>query len=297
MKRYIEGSYVTEKDAFKVIQRLREQGYQPEDIFLVANEHVIAQLPASTEAEVREDTAIIEEGEDDRTFWGKVKDAFTVDEYRPGLEGEEQTIADDNPLYAYQEDLNRGNIVIMVTDKEDVVPDGTGYDAFSSPLTDSLDETTTSGTGRSGRAGQRSGVDDLSTAKSSDILPGQDGAAFQTEGLTAKDGEVEQNTEIPEVSHPYEPNPELKKLDPNKTNWDDGSTLDRDGVTGNSATHSNEEIRERNIEDESLRMDIPFDEHDPFNHQRTPGRTSGLAGSRDPNLPDDSEVDDINRRP
>lgn len=47
---------------------------------------------------------------------------------------------------------------------------------------------TSQGTGNSGAILQRAETDDLTTAKSSDILPGQDGDSFQTEGLYAKNG-------------------------------------------------------------------------------------------------------------
>lgn len=58
----------------------------------------------------------------------------------------------------------------------------------NSEVGDSMEEVTSQGTGNSGAILQRAETDDLTTAKSSDILPGQDGDSFQTEGLYAKNG-------------------------------------------------------------------------------------------------------------
>ncbi|MDE1548079.1 general stress protein [Jeotgalibaca caeni] len=321
MKRYVEGTYQSEEEALRAIQRLREEGYTEEDIFLVANDAVINRLPSSVEAEVDEEASVVGESEDHRSFWEKVKDAFTVDEYRPETYGDADYETNHDPLYAYQEELNRGDIVIMVNDKTESSGDLTATTPYMSEAEEGTllgsdrdgeniegtDSSVTIGPGSNSSPVEGAGVDDLSTAKSSDILPGQTGDFFQTEGLYGKDGEVpDENTTETEPTNEenaFTPNPDLKNINPTDIE-DDGSTLDRDGVTGMDASLSVDEERDSATTDTSgptddipANPDVPMSEEDTLNRDRLTNHTTGLDHARDLNFPDDTEIDEVTRRP
>lgn len=251
MNRYVEGSYQTQEEALQAIQRLREQGYQSEEIYLVANAEVLRQLPDTTEGELVEAASVVGQDVDQRSFWEKIKDVFTVDEYRPETYREPDYETDKDPLYAYQEELNRGSLVIMITEEKDLEENQNTNALYPDQVTDAdvladiedrgmsptTEQTRATGTGRSGTPAHDAFVNDLNTAKSSDILPGQDGDSFRSESL---ESDVVEEMEVPEVDHPYTPNPALKKMSPDEI-WDDNSTLDRDGVTGVDSSNRTEE--------------------------------------------------------
>lgn len=299
MGKIIEGSYKNQTEALQAIQRLREQGYQKKDIFLVANAEVRNSLPSATEAEVKAEGALSTVGEDDRSLWEKIKDAFSIDEY-------ETRNYEDEPLYAYKNDLDQGKFVVMINEKgsgvdEQIVNDqmnDTPYpdsidrenvlgDNRDSDLADSMDEVTSIGTGQEGTSMQRSRADDLETSKRSDVLPGQNGDAFHTEGLYAEEGnrsDYEQEKGA-DVDHPYTPNPDLLNIDKTEAG-DDGSTLDRDGVTGVDASLHIDEDRDPDTSDIGgpednipANPDVPMNTNDTLERSPLPSDKGG-AGAK-----------------
>lgn len=115
MKRYVVGSYAIPQEAVDAVKKLQEEGYQKEDITLISSTESRNSISNTTDVEVTTDDAVtggkpqdIVQG--DRTIWGKIKGAFSTDEY----DATASTSSDDDPLYSYQKDLANGNIVVMV---------------------------------------------------------------------------------------------------------------------------------------------------------------------------------------
>lgn len=117
---FVEGSYATPQEAVAAVNRLQAEGYKKEDIRLVSSSETRGafkeQSPVSVTAEDSydlDDNQTTEE--DDRSIWEKMKDAFSTDDE------DYSNTSEDDPLYAYKEDITAGNIVVVVDGQKGAV--------------------------------------------------------------------------------------------------------------------------------------------------------------------------------
>ena len=111
--RVVVGSYKNEDDTASVVNRLKEDGYQRDDITLYTN---------SANADGLKDSRNVdnagrgtEDTEDDRSFWDKMKDAFSTDSYDYEEDSQDPNYnQEDDVLYPYKDDIKNGNTVIVV---------------------------------------------------------------------------------------------------------------------------------------------------------------------------------------
>lgn len=188
MERRVEGSYETNNEAMQAVHRLQEEGYKKSDILLVANEKVKKDLLPKDGIHTASESSISGNSEDNRSFWEKIKDAFTVEEYDAANSTEE------DPLYSYHDDLDRGAIIVLVNEKKEeknqsrtkAVQSRKDEDVFHSEDNDfaeSMGAVTSTGTGEYGSPIQRAATDDIEASKSNNALPGRDGDVFHTDEL------------------------------------------------------------------------------------------------------------------
>lgn len=137
MNRRVEGIYTTVEEAMSAVQRLRDEGYSRSEIYLVANADVRNNIPYTMDAEVTTDTDMTtgttgRTDDDDRSLWEKIKDAFTVDEdYDPSVYDDPNYDTANDPLYAHRDDLDRGNIIVMLdADDTSTAAGMTGYNTM-----------------------------------------------------------------------------------------------------------------------------------------------------------------------
>ncbi|MDE1548078.1 YsnF/AvaK domain-containing protein [Jeotgalibaca caeni] len=143
MNKRVEGSYSNVTDAMYAVERLHGEGYERDDITLVANTSVRETIPFTMDAEVTSDTELREDGDDDRSLWDKIKDAFTVDDYDDSRYDNADYDADADLLAPYRDDIDRGHIIVLVDgDAEPAVPaDPDGYS--TTPFNDTVVDDTT----------------------------------------------------------------------------------------------------------------------------------------------------------
>ena len=115
--RVVVGSYRNEDDIVSVINKLKEDGYQRDDITLYTNSANADGLKDSRNVDVQADDAgrTTEDTEDDRSFWDKMKDAFSTGSYNYEEDSQNPNYnQEDDVLYPYRDDINKGNTVIVV---------------------------------------------------------------------------------------------------------------------------------------------------------------------------------------
>jgi uncharacterized protein (TIGR02271 family) len=112
------GSYSTREEALKVIEQLRSEGYNRDDIVIyttdeAANDFGFSGLSGiDVETDVNEGEGVVHE---DRSLWERIKDAFSTNTYDYSSNEEETGRSVDNdPLYRYRDDIAAGKIVITV---------------------------------------------------------------------------------------------------------------------------------------------------------------------------------------
>lgn len=118
----VEGVYNNVDEAMRAVEALRDRGYPRENITIVANEEVRDSFPWNVDAEVTtRNTDTTDSGDNDRSFWDSIKDAFTTDDSysdsnydNPDYDGE------NDPVYEYRDDINQGSIVVLVREGADV---------------------------------------------------------------------------------------------------------------------------------------------------------------------------------
>lgn len=119
--RRVEGSYVRVEDAMHAVQMLRDKGYASSDIYVVANSTVRNSIPYTMDAEVSTEGELKDYDRDDnRSMWDKIKDAFTMDDYDTDPREHPDYNPSTDPLNAYRDDIEQGNIVVLVTTDADV---------------------------------------------------------------------------------------------------------------------------------------------------------------------------------
>lgn len=120
MSTFVEGSYLSIEEAQKAIDVLVSQGYSEKDITLVTNQSVKDSLSLNTDVEVTSDYDDAKNGDNDKSMWDKIKDVFTVDSYDDSTYDSPDYNRDEDVLYNYKEDIDNGNIVVLVEDNPNI---------------------------------------------------------------------------------------------------------------------------------------------------------------------------------
>lgn len=117
----VEGVYSNVDEAMRAVEALRDRGYPRENITIVANEDVRDNFPWNVDAEVTtRDTDTSDSGDNDRSFWDSIKDAFTTDDsYSDSNYDQPDYDRENDPVYEYRDDINRGSIVVLVREGAD----------------------------------------------------------------------------------------------------------------------------------------------------------------------------------
>ena len=104
------GSYSTREEALSVIERLRNEGYERDDIVIYTTDEAASRLGfdglSGIDVETDENRM---DGEEDRSLWEKIKDTFSFDTY-----DSETATPENDPLYQYRGDISDGKFVITV---------------------------------------------------------------------------------------------------------------------------------------------------------------------------------------
>lgn len=111
------GSYSTREEALSVIEQLRDEGYNRDDIVIYTTDEAARDFGFSglSGIEVETDVSEAEGGHEDRSLWERIKDTFSSDTYDYSSNEEETGRSVDNdPLYQYRDDIAAGKIVITV---------------------------------------------------------------------------------------------------------------------------------------------------------------------------------------
>lgn len=104
MSKFVKGSYSSVSEAESAIDGLVAEGYSKKDITLVTNKDMSSSVE-NEGVDVKTDT---EANREDESFWEKIKNVFTVNDYDDA----------DDVLSGYQDDIAQGNIVLLVDDDE-----------------------------------------------------------------------------------------------------------------------------------------------------------------------------------
>lgn len=104
------GSYSTREEALSVIERLRNEGYERDDIVIYTTDEAASRLgfDGLSGIDVETDGNRMD-GEEDRSLWEKIKDTFSFDTY-----DSETATPENDPLYQYRGDISDGKFVITV---------------------------------------------------------------------------------------------------------------------------------------------------------------------------------------
>lgn len=104
------GSYSTREEALSVIERLRNEGYERDDIVIYTTDEAASRLGfdglSGIDVETDENRM---DGEEDRSLWEKIKDTFSFDTY-----DSETATPENDTLYQYRGDISDGKFVITV---------------------------------------------------------------------------------------------------------------------------------------------------------------------------------------
>lgn len=120
MSKFVEGSYLSIEEAQKAIDVLVSRGYAENDITLVTNKSVKNSISMDTDVDVTTDYDGAADNDDDKSMWDKIKDVFTVDTYDETSYDSPDYNREDDVLYNYKEDIDNGNIVVLVDGDPDM---------------------------------------------------------------------------------------------------------------------------------------------------------------------------------
>lgn len=117
MNKRVEGVYTNVEDALRAVNRLSDQGYGRNAIYVVANDTVKQTIPFTLDAEVITEEQVSGQADDShQSLWDRMKDAFTFDN---DDRSQEATSSSDS-VTEYHEDVEQGKIVVLVDN--DAVP-------------------------------------------------------------------------------------------------------------------------------------------------------------------------------
>lgn len=115
----IIGSYPTEKEAESVVKRLISEGHDKEEITIFTNKEKSTQLrnPKDVEVANPDVNGTDEDGDNDKSFWESLKDAFTVrdDDYYD----DPNYLVEDDTLHMYRDDLKKGYVIVGINKPSD----------------------------------------------------------------------------------------------------------------------------------------------------------------------------------
>lgn len=108
------GSYRTEDEAIRVIKRLLNEDYLKDEVTIFTNSNVADTLnnPEKIDVAKPDLSGNDEDGKNDQSFWQALKDAFKVRDH--DYYEDPNYTAEDDLLHDYRDDLERGNIVVVV---------------------------------------------------------------------------------------------------------------------------------------------------------------------------------------
>ncbi|MDZ7835894.1 MAG: general stress protein [Alkalibacterium sp.] len=106
----VVGVYGTRDEALEVVGRLKDAGYQKENIILYANEDVTRTQSDYEAVNIEADTTgtpqTRETQDDDNSLWEQIKDAFSSDTYDHEESKKRDTYrGEDDLLYPYRADI------------------------------------------------------------------------------------------------------------------------------------------------------------------------------------------------
>lgn len=112
--RYVFGCFDTVEEVVDVIKQLKAEHLTNEDITLVTRENYLPQYSKQTNVKFSTEEQLLSQSNAKvDNLWDKVTEAFSVESPTSSkLKLDYRT--DDDPLYSYQEQLNRGCVVVMV---------------------------------------------------------------------------------------------------------------------------------------------------------------------------------------
>lgn len=113
------GSYDSRDEAMDVVHKLKNEGYQKQDIILYGNESVTNSIGDHEGVNITAETDTGKHDNphrgDEDSLWEKIKHAFSTDTYDED-QNEQSTDYDqtDDVLYPYRDDIKNGKIVVAV---------------------------------------------------------------------------------------------------------------------------------------------------------------------------------------
>lgn len=115
MERYVVGSYASPQEAVNAVNKLQEEGYQKEDITLISSTESKNSISNTTDIvgttnETGIDTEDKKKNKDNRSIWKKIKESFSSNDSNET----DSSQSNDDLLDAYQQDIENGNIIIVV---------------------------------------------------------------------------------------------------------------------------------------------------------------------------------------
>lgn len=113
------GSYSTREEALSVIEQLRDEGYDRDDIIIYMTKDAAQNFGFSGLSGIDVETNVdeVEGTHEERSLWERIKDTFTSNTYEEDSYTEKaDDSVNDDPLYSYKEDTAAGKIVITVKD-------------------------------------------------------------------------------------------------------------------------------------------------------------------------------------
>ncbi|MCC5895861.1 MAG: DUF2382 domain-containing protein [Alkalibacterium sp.] len=114
------GSYDSRDEALDVVHKLKNDGYQKQDIILYGNKDVANSIGDHEGVNVTADTGSDTDRHDTRdtdndgSLWEQIKGAFSTDTYDDDRSAEADYNQDDDVLYPYRDDIKNGKIVVAV---------------------------------------------------------------------------------------------------------------------------------------------------------------------------------------
>lgn len=115
MERYVVGSYASPQEAVNAVNKLQEEGYQKEDITLISSTESKNSISNTTDIvgttnKTDIDTEDKKKDKDNRSIWKKIKESFSSNDSNET----DSSQSNDDLLDAYQQDIENGNIIIVV---------------------------------------------------------------------------------------------------------------------------------------------------------------------------------------
>ncbi|SFC52621.1 Heat induced stress protein YflT [Alkalibacterium subtropicum] len=115
----VVGSYDTRDEALNIVHKLKDAGYQKENIILYANENVTQTQSDYEAVNVEADTTPTREtretNKDDQSLWEQIKDAFSSDTYDHDERRRDASYnQEDDLLYPYRDDIKSGKVVVVL---------------------------------------------------------------------------------------------------------------------------------------------------------------------------------------